>query len=266
MLDFTKGRPQERGLARPCEDWAKTRLTAPRAAARRGAKRKPKAPASAPKPKMRRAAPKLHPSRACASASSSRPRLLRLRWRRRTRKTRRQSGRGDGPARSPTSCGASFMLFVFRVLTSIMRAGCCALLARGMSESSKPACAAWRRAGARFTPGRALLLGQMAPRVGNATQRLEVRTCSRALTRSACASCAGTPECAAGRRARPRRSPPPSRRVCVVHNESCGRTLAPSSESHASATPLRPAGTASTAVALAALAGCLGVAHYAVPK
>ena len=37
--------------------------------------------------------------------------------------------------------------------------------ARGMGESSKPARAAWRRAGARFAPGRALLFGQTAPSI-----------------------------------------------------------------------------------------------------
>ena len=38
---------------------------------------------------------------------------------------------------------------------------CMHVKARGMGESSKPARAAWCRAGARFAPGRALLFGQM---------------------------------------------------------------------------------------------------------
>ena len=53
----------------------------------------------------------------------------------------------------------------------------------GMGESSKPARTAWRRAGARFTPGRALLFGQMVP---PACRAFEVR-------RDASNACADAP-------------------------------------------------------------------------
>ena len=65
----------------------------------------------------------------------------------------------------------------------------------GMGESSKPARAAWRRAGARFTLGRALLYGQMVerrpPRAFEVRRdpRTCVRTCSRVHTLTAL--CAG---------------------------------------------------------------------------
>ena len=154
--------------------------------------------------KQRKALPKFS-GRSSAAADGASAAHARQRAARHCRRHRRQRGRGFGEHRHCAgraavvqalgavrlpAAGAGFAAAV-RAARGLAWRGVAHVVARGMGESPKPARAAWRRAGARFTPGRALLLGQMAPL---ACRAFEVRRdasnpCADALVRADRSTC-----------------------------------------------------------------------------